>query len=807
MRKAKKLFALVLALVMVLSLAACNSTPNPTDPPATNPPTTSPTTPPTGPATLEDGYIPAPYTANSPDELMAQIYNPVFYENGEGEPTIGVTLLGVIVKDGKYFRDLDNDKELDDFEDWRLDAKTRAEAMAKALTDDQLASQVVNILAYSPMSTKTEDVVDENGNPVWTKIFPATEGWGSTAVGSNLPLLDTGFRTFVIRNDPDAKVGAWFNNGLEQYSEYYTLQNNVVAVPYFTFTNPITHGMPSSLGMAAASLGDGNADLVMADAQYDRVLMWAKGIDGLYGPQIDLVTDPRWSRNDGTYGERVEMVEEIARKLVIGYQNGDQGLTPGGILLTMKHFPGDGAAYNGFESHKATGRYRIYSTENSLANYQLKPFIAAIEAGTAGLMPAYSQPVADVRNAPQSITYNGQTYDILFDGYANAFNEDILITLAREILGFEGLINSDSVQAAQYHGVEDLSDYEKLVLYVKSGVDCGYISVGTGNSHVFKEALANGDLTRAELERAATNRIVPHIKTGNLENPYRDAEESAAAVNDVTSKIEKLAEEAHLKSVVLMKNHENLLPLKDTGKKIYIERFIGDPGNPAMEIYGIFGDTTDTTGIAKELTNLGFTVVDDYNEADIALLMVKPKGPTNGNILGVIDLVEDVESPTYDDDAKPDGETADITSVIDMNNIKKIADAVHANGGKVISTINISSPWILTNLEPYCDAMLGIHDSSDAAVAKVLAGVYNPTGKLPLTMVADACVIELIETDLDGEIWEICVSPNDVPGYEKEKYMLQTDIGKAALDKSPSGHYAYQDADGNLYWSGFGLSY
>ena len=132
----------------------------------------------------------------------------MFYENEDG-PTIGVTLLGVVVQDGKYFRDLDNDQELDDFEDWRLDAQTRAEAMAAALTDTQLTHQVVNVMAYSPVSTKTEEVVDENGEPVWTMVYPATGGFGGTSEegATNIEWLNTAkSRTFVLRANPETEV-------------------------------------------------------------------------------------------------------------------------------------------------------------------------------------------------------------------------------------------------------------------------------------------------------------------------------------------------------------------------------------------------------------------------------------------------------------------------------------------------------------------------------------------------------------------------------------------------------------------------
>ena len=84
-----------------------------------------------------------------------------------------------------------------------------------------------------------------------------------------------------------------------------------------------------------------------------------------------------------------------------------------------------------------------------------------------------------------------------------------------------------------------------------------------------------------------------------------------------------------------------------------------------------------------------------------------------------------------------------------------------------------------------------------------MLGNYNPTGKLSVTMVACEEVIALTEQTLeDGNVYEICASPNDVPGYDKDQYM-----DPEVLAQSPSGSYAYKDADGNLYVSGFGLSY
>ena len=85
----------------------------------------------------------------------------------------------------------------------------------------------------------------------------------------------------------------------------------------------------------------------------------------------------------------------------------------------------------------------------------------------------------------------------------------------------------------------------------------------------------------------------------------------------------------------------------------------------------------------------------------------------------------------------------------------------------------------------------------------VITGAFNPTGKLAVTMVSSEDVIALTYTENeDGTYLETCAAPNDVPGYDKDQY-----IDPAILANVKGGSYAYQDADGNYYFSGFGLSY
>lgn len=734
-------------------------------------------------ASGEPTYIAAPYTIADGDSVDSKILDPVFYEN-DGGPTIGVTLVGVIEQDGMYFRDMNNNGKLDDFEDWRLDPETRAKAFVKAMTTEQMAALYFNDMAYSSANTKKDDVVDANGEPVWENILPekGANTYDTEATGAQF-LLDTKMRAFVMRNNPETSVGVWFNNMLEQVSEYDAVTTGEIAVPFIKMTNPISNGYPGKLGITAAALGDGNTDVVYNYADHDRVIMDSIGVNAMYGPQIDLVTDPRWSRNNTTYGERTDTIADITTALVDGYQQGTDGISKGSIALIMKHFPGDGAAENGFESHYKAGEARVYSTENSLEKYQLASFKAAIAANVAGIMPGYSMPTDDARTATQVV--NGEEFH--FESVSNAFNKGVITDLLRDNLGFKGYVNSDSHYGeGTMHGLDTSKPEENIVMMIKAGTDCGVYSAATPAMIV--DAIDNGSLTREELETATARRLTAMFQMEKLDNPYKNLDESVAAASALSDTIAEEAHVANQKSVVLMKNENTALPLAKE-KTLYVEGFNDGKGDPM-------------TTCADDLTTLGYTIVDDYKSADVAVLMVSPAALTmDTNHMHVLDLVEDAEVPEYVD-GKATGGTVEYTSVAEISRLQKIADAVHANGGTVVGSINISSPWILTNLEPYCDALIGVFDTSNVAIAEVLAGEYNPTGKLPVTMVADASVIAVNEVTEDGLTYEKCVSPNDVPGYEKEQYM-----DAAVLSASPSGSYAYKDTSGNLYWSGFGLSY
>ena len=769
-------------------------------------------------------YIAAPYTLAEGENIYDVYLEPVVYANGEGEPTIGVTTVGVLKVDGKYFKDSNNNKQLDAFEDWRLPAEERANAIVATLTTAQMSQFIFNNLMCNPVVKTLADATKEDGTIDPQKIVKHS-GDVVVAGGDTIPgapkgmvmsgfsapddaaILNLGLRHAVYRGNMgyDASVVALLNNVGNQYAEYAGVVRGETVLPWTLISNPISSGHVNSLALAAAVMGDvangGDYSMVAEYAEMDREMWVAQGIRQMYGPQIDLSSDPRWARNSGTYGEVPEVVAGITTALVSGYQQGTEGVKLEGVSLSIKHFPGDGAAENGYESHTYQGQWRIYSTPGSLEKYQLPGFQAACDAGVSSIMPCYSRDTQDPRSVDQ--TYRGVV--IPADQVGCAYSETMMQTLLTEAMGFKGFINTDSgILETQTFGVETLTMPERYAKLINNGV--GAIGAGFQYEEVLA-AIDQGILTVEQLGKVVASRLWREIDQGRIDNPYTDpANADAVRAKNTTGEAAEKIYTSQLKSVVLLKNKGNVLPLADTTKKVAIVSLTGTGENEATiaTLKGLFE--------AK-----GFTVVDDTDDADIAYIDIQPKynGTTGSNTaMGVIDLVEGLDVPAVVTDALrrdgvrhgsqiPTGEETEVTTVEDIKDVAKIAKAMHEKGGVVIASIKVTQPWILTNVEPHVDGLIAQFGVPEKAQIAVVTGEYNPTGKMPITMVSCNEVIatnwEYLE---DGRIYEICVAPNDVPGYDKDQY-----IDPAILETVPGGSYAYCDSEGNYYKAWFGLSY
>lgn len=384
-------------------------------------------------------------------------------------------------------------------------------------------------------------------------------------------------------------------------------------------------------------------------------------------------------------------------------------------------------------------------------------------------------------------------------------------------MGFKGFVNSDSgITLTQTYGVESLTSIQRFALLIKAGTDA--IGAELAPEYIVS-AVEFGLLDKADLDRANINRATALFKQGRFDNPYLDYEQADVVRATNMETAHDQAYSLHLKATVLMKNHENTLPLsKDAGTKVYIASYTGTGENEAT-----------LKALAELFVQQGFTVCEDMDDADVVYFYVQPKATVKAGASeteGVLSLVDGFEVAQRQLGGGTDaavtamfgaggqgktGEMVDVTTVEGIKKLQKAANKMHEKGGKVIATIVCTSPWILDNLEPYCDALLAQYTTSAASLSNaysaqvdVIVGNYNPTGKLSVTLPSCEAVIALTEVrDADGNLlYEECASPNDVPGYDKDQY-----IAPEVLAQSPSGSYIYKDADGNSYVSGFGLSY
>lgn len=740
-----------------------------------------------------------------------------YYENENGSK-IGTVNRKVIEKDGLYFKDIDGTGEVSAINDWRLPAEERAKAYAEQLSVKEKIGQLFisdwRMGKYpSPLAMGSREIpeytLDESGTLDEASHTVKTIFGEQFIPGTSTLIKEWFARHTILRANATAEDLADYMNQLQAVAEECDH-----FVPVSAASNSrnehgeVVFGMndaagvfaawPGTMGIAAAIKGD---SIEIADQFADCVhRSWnAAGLRKGYMYMADVMSDPRWQRSYGSFGEDPELICEIFEHIIPRIQGSKDGVTADGIAMTVKHFPGGGARENGFDPHYAAGQWNVYQTEGSLEKYHIPGFQAAVDCNASSIMPYYAKPAKE-KSAPQT-DKNGDPMEM--QPYGFAYNKPFIDGLLRKQMGFKGYINSDTgIVHNMKWGVEMLDEAERIGFAVNhSGVDLisGLFDNEYGleaynratndyyETHQVPEGFKKQEivLTDEAINRAVSRTLKEMFELGMFENPYRDpqiAKETAATASDWEH-----AMDAHRKSVTLLKN-DGTLPLtkeKLAGKKVYAEAFHKRVESGAQ--------------LTEELKKLldGVTLTDKPEEADYAILMISPSSgeyfsATSGYL--ELDICENKEVHNVDEQCRPMKETHLETTLTGAGRIAEIAAAVHANGGKVICNVNVTLAWLLVNVEPHADALLVGFDTYPSATLDVVFGRFAPTGKLPITFPRGD---EVIAVDENG----VCISPNDVPGYDKDLYMpdeLKDENGKA---------YAYRDAAGNYYEKDFGLTY
>jgi beta-glucosidase len=637
-----------------------------------------------------------------------------------GQQEIEAAKKGVLKVDGKQFRDLDGDKGLDPYEDWRNPVDQRVADLVSKMTIAEKAGLML-INTHTPIA-----------NPADGRYVKADD---SMIVGKNM-------RYVIFRQTPTVDVIAKYTNQLQELGEASRL-----GIPVVVTSNPRNHAStdytniaasegqhsfwPGPLGFAAA----GDTEAVKEFSEIAAQEWRAAGIRKVYGYTADIATDPLWARIEDTFGEDPKVASDMIYNVIKGFQ-GDK-LGKDSVAITVKHFPGGGARDNGLDPHFVEGKFNPYPTEGSLLKYHIPPFEAAIAADVSSIMPYYAYPSND--SADQGLPWYSE--DQQFEEVGFALNKSILTDFLRGQLGFKGYVNSDTGAVGNNAwGAEALTPVEKMAKAINAGTD---IISGSSNPQLIIDAVNQGILTVDEVNKSVTLLLTEMMNLGLFEDPYVDPQNALNVV--ANPEVQQLADEAHRKSIVLLRNDKNLLPLKDAklkDVKLYVEMF---PGGT---------DGASTKGLIETIKkhDPSITITNNLEEATHAYIYVKP-----------------VQSNWDNNPRITVGPETGITNVDRIIAIQKTVPTITA--------VNMTNPWVLDEIEPNAAAVIGTFGTKAEAIVDVIRGEFNPIGKLPFALPASMIAV-------DNEV-------GDVPSF--------------APEEDPA--YAYVNKSGYAYKYGFGLSY
>jgi len=295
-------------------------------------------------------------------------------------PSSGITILTV---DGFKFKDLNKNGKLDAYEDWRLPVDARAKDLAGKMSVEQIAG----LMLYSahqavPSNPKGFGAGTYNGKPL------DSSGMQPYDISDQQKkfLKEDNLRHVLVTRVMSPEVAAKWNNNVQAFVEGLGLgipsnnssdpRNAVVANAEYNLGSGGTISMwPESIGLAATF----DPSIVLKFGQTAAQEYRALGIATALSPQVDLATEPRWSRFNGTFGENPQLAADMARAYVDGFQTstGSSEIKNGwgyhSVNAMVKHWPGGGPGEGGRDAHYAYGKFAVYPGNNFQT--QLAPFV------------------------------------------------------------------------------------------------------------------------------------------------------------------------------------------------------------------------------------------------------------------------------------------------------------------------------------------------------------------------------------------------------------------------------------------------
>jgi beta-glucosidase len=424
------------------------------------------------------------------------------------------------------------------------------------------------------------------------------------------------------------------------------------------------------------------------------------GVALTFAPMLDVARDPRWGRIVEGPGEDSWVASQIAAAKTLGFQGQDLAAADS-LAATAKHFCAYGAVTAGREYAS------VDVSERTLREIYLPPFSAAVAAGTAAVMPAF----IDLAGAPMTA------------------NAPLLQGWLRRELGFEGVLISDynAVAELMNHGVA-ADAVEAAALALKAGVDIDM----TSDCYVrgLPEALKRGLVTMAEIDVSVRRVLDLKDRLGLFDDPYRRGSAWPHGARDAERR--ELAREVGRRAIVLLTHRAGILPLPPEIRRIAL---IGPLAAASREMLGPWasaGRAQDAVSVLEGLeAALPQCRVDHAPGVDIA-------GQDTEGISAAVDLCRKAEVVVLclGEAAAMSGEAASRADLGLPGRQGALADAIFDLGKPVVVLLSSGRPLTLPWLFERADAVLAtwfLGGEAGHAVADVLTGRFNPTGRLPVS--------------------------------------------------------------------------
>lgn len=485
------------------------------------------------------------------------------------------------------------------------------------------------------------------------------------------------------------------------------LQQKVIAesrlrIPLL-FSYDVVHGFRTVFPIPLAEAASWDPDLARRTSRVAATEAAASGVRWTFAPMADIARAPRWGRVIEGAGEDPFLASALSVARIQGFHGGNQA-TPRRMLTTAKHFVAYGAAEGGRDYNTAD------VSERTLRETYLPPFRAAVEAGVDAIMPGFNET----------------------SGMPMHANQTLLQGVLRRDWGFDGVVISD------YNGVAELIDHgatavpaTAVQMAVKATVD---VDMASGLFAKNLPALVDdGEVQQRALDDAVRRVLKAKQKLGLFDDPYRYIDLADEQAAQIPPDSRALAREAAQKSIVLLKNQAQLLPLSKNLRRLVV---VGALANDSTSILGPF------SGIGRP--DEAITVLEGIKRAISAntrLTYVPGASPDSDDVSGIDKAIiaamsADVVIAVLGESSSMSGEATSRAFLGLPGAQENLLTRVIATGKPLVVVLMNGRPLAVPTLDEQVPAILEawfLGSEMGNGVADVLFGDVNPSGKLPVT--------------------------------------------------------------------------